>query len=242
MHSDDYNDAALTYALAIGPGHNLPPKSIFDTINDLHTEATAWCDGTAIETDEQALELGRLLDMLAEARKACEAERKEKAKPFDDGKNAVQAEYVPFIKKADLAIDAAKATRDRYLRQKQAAIDEAARKAREEAEALKRAADEEIRRTRGDLEAREAAERKLEEAKQAEYKAIALAKATPPNIGGRKTVSKTWETTISDPVAAANYCWQNHKEEMLALVLTLAKRDVKDGKREIPGFLIREVA
>lgn len=225
-----------------GIGHNLPPKSIFDVIDELHLEATNWCDGTAVETDEQAIELGRLLDMLAEARKACEAERKEKAKPFDDGKNAVQAEYVPFIKKAELALDAAKAVRDRYLRQKQAAIDEAARKAREEAEALKRAADDEIRRTRGDLEAREAAERNLEAAKQAEYKAIALAKATPPNIGGRKTVSKHWETTISDPVAAANYCWAHHKAEILELVLTLAKRDVKAGKREIPGFNIVEVA
>lgn len=240
MHSDDYNEAALTYALAIGPGHNLPPKSIFDTINDLHTEAMAWCDGTAIETDDQALALGRLLNMLADAHKTCEAERKEKVRPFDDGKKAVQAEYVPFIKKAELAIDAAKAVRDRYLRQKQAAIDEAARKAREEAEALKRAADEEIRRTRGNLEEREAAERKLEEAKQAEYKARAMAKQAPPNIGGRKTVSKRWETTISDPVAAANYCWQNHKDEMLELVLTLGKRDVNAGKREIPGFNIVE--
>lgn len=224
-----------------GVGHNLPPKPIFETIDDLHTEATAWCDGTAIETDEQALELGKLLKMLDDAHKTCEAERKEKAKPFDEGKKAVQAKYSPFIKKAELAIDAAKAVRDRYLRQKQAAIDEAARKAREEAEALKRAADDEIRRTRGNLEEREAAERKLEEAKAAEYKAIAMAKATPPNIGGRKSVSKKWETTISDPVAAANYCWQNHKEEMLALVLTLGKRDVTAGKREIPGFNIVEV-
>lgn len=236
MHSDDYNEAALTYALAIGPGHNLPPKSIFDTINDLHTEATAWCDGTAIETDEQALELGRLLDMLAEARKACEAERKEKAKPFDDGKNAVQAEYVPFIKKAELAIDAAKAARDRYLRQKQAAIDEAARKAREEAEALKRAADDEIRRTRGNLEEREAAERKLEEAKAAEYKAIALAKATPPNVGGRKTVSDKWRPVLVDGAKAANHYWGVRRKEIEDILLKLAFADTRAGKREIPGF------
>lgn len=230
----------MTEAASIG--HNRPPKSIFETIDDLHTEASAWCDGAAIETDEQAITLGKLLDMLADAHKACEAERKEKVKPFDEARDRIQEVYVPFTKKAKSAIDAVKVVRDGYLSKKQAAIDEAARKAREEAEALKRAADEEIRRTRGNLEEREAAERKLEEAKAAEHKAIALAKAKPPNIGGRKTVSKTWETTISDPVAAANYCWQNHKEEMLALVLTLAKRDVKDGKREIPGFLIREVA
>lgn len=226
-----------------GIGHNLPPKSIFEVIDELHIEATAWCDGTAIETDEQALALGRLLNMLADAHKTCEAERKEKVRPFDDGKKAVQAEYVPFIKKAELAIDAAKAVRDRYLRQKQAAIDEAARKAKEEAEALKRAADEEIRRTRfsGNLDHREAAERKLEEAKAAEYKAIALAKATPPNIGGRKTVSKTYDVTIADPVAAANWAWAHHKAEMLEFILTLGKREVKDGHRETPGFLVRRV-
>ncbi len=242
MHSDDYNEAALTYALAIGPGHNLPPKSIFDTINDLHTEAMAWCDGTGALTDEQAVDIGRLINMLNDARKACEAEYDAKVKPLDDAKAEIKTIYDPAIAKAKSAIKETKVVRDIYLKQKQAAIDEAARKAKEEAEALKRDADAEIRRTRGNLEEREAAERKLEEAKAAEHKAIALAKATPPNIGGRKTVSKTWETTISDPVAAANYCWQNHKEEMLALVLTLAKRDVKDGKREIPGFLIREVA
>lgn len=222
-------------------GHNQPPKSIFETIDELHVEASAWCDGAAIETDEQALGLGRLLDMLAEAHKACEAERKEKAAPFDEGKKAVQAEYVPFIDKAKRAIDAAKAVRDRYLRRRQAAIDEAARKAREEYEALKLAADEEIRRTRGNLEEREAAERQLEEAKAAEYKARAMAKVAPPTIGGRKTVSKKWETTISDPVAAANYCWGSHKAEMLELVLTLGKRDASAGKREIPGFNIVEV-
>ena len=224
-----------------GVGHNLPPKPIFETIDDLHTEATAWCDGTAIETDEQALELGKLLKMLDDAHKTCEAERKEKAKPFDEGKKAVQAKYSPFIKKAELAIDAAKAVRDRYLRQKQAAIDEAARKAREEAEALKRDAEAEIRRTRGDLEAREAAERKVEEAKRAWHKAIALANTTPPTIGGRKTVSKTYDVTIADPVMAANYCWAHHKDEMLEFILVIGKRNVREGMRGISGFKVVEV-
>lgn len=224
-----------------GVGHNSPPKTIFDTINDLHTEASAWCDGDSIATDDQALELGRLLDMLAEAHKTCEAERKEKAKPFDDGKKAVQAEYVPFIDKAKAAIDAAKVVRDRWLRQKQAAIDESARQAREEAEAKRKAADEEIRRTRGNLEAREAAERQLEEAKAAEYKALALAKVAPPAIGGRRRVSKVYETTITDPAAAANYMWGAHRVEMETFILDLGREDVRFGKREIPGFNIVEV-
>ena len=228
--------------LEAGPGHNLPPApTVFEIIDDLHTEAMAWCDGTGALTDEQAVDIGLLIDMLNDARKTCEAEYNAKVKPLDDAKAAIKTIYDPAIAKAKSAIKETKVVRDIYLKQKQAAIDEAARKAREEAEALKRAADDEIRRTRGNLEEREAAERKLEEAKAAEYKAIAMAKATPPNIGGRKSVSKKWETTISDPVAAANYCWQNHKEEMLALVLTLGKRDVTAGKREIPGFNIVEV-
>ena len=225
-----------------GIGHNLPPKSIFETIDDLHTEAMAWCDGTGALTDEQAVEIGRLIDMLNGARKYCEAEYDAKVRPLDDAKADIKAAYDPAIDKAKSAIKETKVVRDIYLKQKQAAIDESARKAREEAEALKKAADEEIRRTRGNLEEREAAERKLEEAKAAEYKAIALAKAAPPNIGGRKTVSKKWDTAIADPVAAANYCWAHHKAEMLEIVLTLGKRDVKNGKREIPGFLISEVA
>lgn len=222
-------------------GHNRPPKSIFEVIDELHIEATAWCDGMGALTDEQAVEIGRLIDMLNDARKTCEAEYDAKVKPLDDAKAEIKTIYDPAIAKAKSAIKETKVVRDIYLKQKQSELDEAARKAREEAEALKRAADDEIRRTRGDLEAREAAERKLEEAKAAEYKAIAMAKATPPNIGGRKTVSKVYETAISDPVAAANYCWQNHNAEMMELVLTLGKRDVKAGKREIPGFKIVEV-
>ena len=241
MPSDDYNEAALTYALAIGPGHNLPPKSIFDTINDLHTEAMAWCDGAGALTDEQAIEIGRLINMLKDAHETCEAEYDAKVKPLDDAKAAIKETYNPPITKAKSALKSVKEVRDAWLKQKQSELDEAARKAREEAEALKRDADAEIRRTRGDLEAREAAERKLEDAKAAEYRAIALAKATPPNIGGRKTVSKKWEATISDPVAAANYCWQNHKEEMLEFILDLGRRDVKAGVRSIPGFNIVEV-
>lgn len=230
----------MTETAAIG--HNRPPKSIFETIDDLHTEATAWCDGASALTDEQAVDIGRLIDMLNDARKTCEAEYNAKVKPLDDAKAEIKTIYDPAIAKAKSAIKETKVVRDIYLKQKQAAIDEAARKAREEAEALKRAADDEIRRTRGDLEAREAAERKLEEAKAAEYKAIALAKATPPNIGGRKRVSKRYEAVMVNATEAANFCWKYHRAEMEAFILDLGRRDVKAGVRSIPGFNIVETA
>lgn len=223
-----------------GIGHNLPPKSIFEVIDELHIEAAAWCDGMGALTDEQAVEIGRLIDMLNDARKTCEAEYDAKVKPLDDAKAEIKTIYDPAIAKAKSAIKETKIVRDIYLKHKQAAIDEAARKAREEAEALKRAADDEIRRTRGDLEAREAAERKLEEAKAAEYKAIALAKTTPPNIGGRKTVSKRYEAVMVNATEAANFCWKYHRAEMEAFILDLGRRDVKAGVRSIPGFKIVE--
>ena len=49
-----------------GIGANNPPKTIFDTIDALYTEATAWLDNKPVETDEQADGLGMLMNMLRE--------------------------------------------------------------------------------------------------------------------------------------------------------------------------------
>lgn len=224
-----------------GIGANNPPRTVLEEIDSLYEEAQHWLDGAGIENDAQAEGLGVLMDMLAAARKACEAERKEKVAPFDLAKKEIQAVYTPAITKADRAIAAAKSVRDKWLRAKQAAIDEAARIAREKADAEKRAADEAIRASKGDLAAREAAEAQLDMAKAAERKALALAKAQPATIGGRKTVSVKYEAVIENAVLAAGYCWQQHRHEMEKFVLDLLNKDVRAGKRGIPGVILREV-
>ena len=98
-----------------------------------------------------------------------------------------------------------------------------------------------MRGSRGDLAAREQAEAMLEAAKSAEHKAIALAKAQPPAIGGRRTVSKKWEAVLVDMSAAAGWAYKSHKFSMSEWLMSLAKADVKAGARTIPGFEITEV-
>ena len=224
-----------------GVGHNQPPRTVFDEIGDLHLEATAWLDGEAIENDAQAEALGMLIVMLTDAAKRCDEERDAKGRPFHEAHKAVQAEYKPHLDKAKLALDVAKEVRDKWLRYKQAILDEQARIARVVAAEEKRIADEAIRASRGNLAAREQAEALLEAARAAEHKAVALAKAQPPAIGGRRTVSKKWEAVLVDMSAASGWAYKNHQFSMSEWLITIANADVKAGLRTIPGFEIKEV-
>ena len=221
-------------------GHNNPPNDIFLTINDLYVEAGAWLDGTEIETDAQAEGLGKLMDMLREAGKACEAERAQKVAPLNKAKDEIQAVYMPALGLVDRALKAAKSARDRWLKKKQAIIDEQALQARIEADRVRREALEAMQASRGDLAAREEAEAIVEEARKAEHKALAMAKATPAAIGGRKTVSKTFKPFLVNGASAAAHYWKTRRTEMEAFLLWLANAEVKAGKRHIDGFDIRE--
>ena len=222
-------------------GHNNPPNTVFDEIAELHLEATAWLDGEGIENDAQAEALGKLMLMLTDVKNRCDEERDAKGRPFHEAHKAVQAEYKPHLDKAKLALDVAKKVRDKWLRYKQAILDEQTRIAREKAAEEKRIADEAMRGSRGDLAAREQAEALLEAARAAEHKAIALAKAKPPTIGGRRTVTKKREAVLVDMSLASGWAYKNHKFPMSEWLTTIANADVKAGVRTIPGFEIKEV-
>ena len=222
-------------------GGNNPPKTIFDTIDALYIEAQAWLDGEPIETDAQAESLGKLMVMLSDAGKECEAERKEKVKPLDDAKKDIQALYKPPLDNVDRALKAAKTVRDRWIKRKQAALDEQALQARIEADRVRREALDAMQSSRGDLIAREVAEAIAEAAKKAEHKAIALAKATPSAVGGRKTVSKIWAAEIVNSAQTAAWCWTHRKPDMEAAIAAIVWAAVKAGMRNIPGVNITEV-
>ena len=224
-----------------GIGANNPPITIFDTIDALYTEAQAWFDGTDIETDAQADLLDKLMIMLSDAGKACEAERKEKVKPLDDARKDIQALYKPPLDNVDRALKAAKTVRDRWLAKKQAIIDQQALQARIEADRVRREALDAMQASRGDLGAREQAEAIVEAARQAEFKALALAKETPKAVGGRKTVSKKWSAVLVNGPALAAHYWQTRRADMEAFLLGLAAADVRVGRRDIPGVNITEV-
>lgn len=222
-------------------GANNPPRTVFDEIDDLYLEASNWLDGAAIENDAQAEALGMLMEALKAAGKICEAERKEKVAPLDNAKKEIQAAYKPWLDKVERALDAATTRRNLWLKAKQAILDEQARIAREVAKEEKRIADEAMRASRGDLAAREQAEELLKAAKAAEHKAIALAKAQPQAIGGRRTVTKKWEAVLVDMSAAAGWAYKNHQFQMSQWLSALANGEVKAGVRKIPGFEITEL-
>ena len=223
-----------------GVGHNQPPRTIFETIDDLCLEAEHWLDGIAIETDDQAAGLGKLMDMLTTARKSCEAERKEKVAPIDEAKKAIQAEYVPVLKKADDALAVAQTVRKRYLKAKQAALDEQARIAREEAADALRIAQQAMRERTGRLADAQAVEALVDMAKSAEIQARIAAKATPAKIGGRKTVSKVWGATLVNLLDALRHYYRTRPADLSEYLTGLANADVRHGPKDIPGFNVKE--
>jgi hypothetical protein len=83
-------------------GHNSPPTPFDDIetrINDLYEEAKMWLDGEEVTEQKQADALNTLASQIREAAKEAEEMRKAEAKPFDDGKKAVQERYNPLIQK-----------------------------------------------------------------------------------------------------------------------------------------------
>jgi hypothetical protein len=226
-------------------GHNNPP-SPFDAvkvhIEDLYSEARNFLDGEPITSDAMAGAVESLLDQIREAEKAADAARKEENRPFDEGKAEVQARYAPLISDTKAvkgmtvrAIEACKAALAPWRQEQERIRLEAARKAREEADkkaaeaaALARAAD--------DLAAQERAEQAIKEAEQAAKLATKADKAATTNTGLRSY----FRPELTDGVAAARHYWAVNREACETFFLSLAKADVKAGKRTIPGFEVIE--
>src|ERR1044071_4924172 len=136
-------------------GHNNPPDpflAIKVHVDDLMTEARAWCDGSAIETQQQADTVAKLIDEFRAASKAADEARKEEAKPFDEGKAAVQAKYAELIAETKgqtgvipRALNALKATLTPWLQKLERERREREEAARKEAEEKAKAAAEALR-------------------------------------------------------------------------------------------------
>ncbi len=230
-------------------GHNKPPEpSPFEasetSINDLFDEAKLWLDGETIDRQELADDISKLLNLIRDARKAADASRKTENKPFDDGKTEVQGRYNPLLKKADLASETCKKALAPWLDKLDKEKKAAAEKARTEADAKQRAAQEAIRAADHDnLEEREHAEALLQDAKSADKAANRAAHDTAKASGGTgKAVSlrSTWHPVLKDPTVAARHYWQVDRAAMEEFLTGLAGKDVRAGKREIPGFEVFE--
>jgi hypothetical protein len=232
-----------------GIGHNgapepTPYEKAREEIVDLFSEASLWLDGAKVTSQAHADDLSNLLNMIRAAEKRAEEARKAEKKPHDDAAKAVQEKYKPLLTKAELAADACKKALSPWLAQKEAEQRAAAELARAEAEAKARAAQEAIRAAEAtNLAEREAAEALVKDAKKAGRIASKADKATAQAGGtiGRAIGLKTvYVATMTDAREAARHYWQSDPEEFHTLLQTLAMRDVRSGKREIPGFEIRE--
>ena len=222
-------------------GHNKPPKTIFETIDDLCVEAAHWLDAKPIETDDQAAGLDKLMTMLKAAKDECDAEREAKYRPLKDASDAVQAEYKPALDKAGKVLKVARTVADKYLAAKQAILDEQARIAREEAAEALRIAQQAMQARTGSLADAQAVEALVGMAKSAEIQARIAAKATPAKIGGRKTVTKAWTATLVNLLDALRHYYQTRPGELSEYLTGLANADVRRGPKDIPGFNVKEV-
>lgn len=234
--------AAQTLAQTHAPiGHNEPPPEVgpFEAhkinIEDLYGEAKHWLDGEPIADAKQAEAVEQLLDMLREGEKAADEARRVENEPFDRRKAEVQARYNPILKQAKTAADACKAALAVWRNALAAEKAKAAEAAHKEAEDKARLAAEAMRQASGaNLQEREDAERLVADA---EHAARAAAKAGKDMVKGLRTYHTP---VLTDGVAAARHYWQTQREACEAFFLSLAKTDVLQGKRQIPGFDVVE--
>lgn len=236
-------------------GGNNPPEDIRtpfdvikDEINDLYCEARNWLDGEAIERVEQADEIGRLRDMLRDAKKRADAQRVAENEPFDKGKAEVQARYNPLIQKdrgiVDLAIQSCNNALAPFLKK----LDD---QRIEDAKKLKIAADEkaaaalklaqEAAQT-ANLETRENAEDAIKAAKDALRVATRVDKAKT-QVGGLNRnigMKSVWTATLTDPAAALLHYRTANPAGLKQWLRDQAAADVRSGTRSLPGFNITE--
>jgi hypothetical protein len=244
---------ALLTQEADGPpmGHNNPPESTpyenFKAyIDDLAFEAKNFLDGKPIETEEQAAAVSKILNDARKARTDADAQRKVEAKPFDDGKAAVQALWTPLTdeKKGRCAQIAEtckqvlapwlKKIEDKQAAEAEAAKAEAARLAQIALDAHKASA--------GNLEALEDAERLLSAAKAAAVDAAKAGKARAQVRGGGRATSlrSEWTPTLTDSVEALKHYRATKPDALKEWLTEQACKDVHAGARAIPGFTITE--
>jgi hypothetical protein len=232
-------------------GHNQPPATPYDAlkahIDDLEMEARNFLDGKPIETDEQAEAINKIREDARKARQAAEEQRKLEAKPFDEGKKAVQERWTPFTdeKKGRCALieDVCKQALAPFLIKKdeaqRAAAQAATLEARRQAEAAAQAAEQA---SPSDLAGMTTARVLQENAAAAAKVAQKLDKARPQARGGERAVGlkSVWAPILTDSVAALRHYRERQPEALKSWLLEQAFKDVRAGAREIPGFTISE--
>lgn len=228
-------------------GHNSENMDAFEAnsthLADLYEEAKQWLDGEPITTEEQAEALATLDSEIMAVAKALDDQRKDEARPFDEGKAAVQIKYNPFVQpkkgQADLARKAIKEALAPFMIEKERQRQEALEQARLKAEALERDAQEALRnRNASNLNEVAEAESLVKQANAAQKAADKISKETAAIKGeGRaKSLITTYEPKIIDAKAAGRWAWEKEPERFHALILKIAQEQFNIGNRSIVGI------
>lgn len=247
--ADDANPRAVV-------GNNNPPADPFTAISthvdDLLIEARNWADGAAIESQDQADVVARLIDDFRAAQTAADAARKEEARPHDEAKAAVQAKYAPMLAETKAltgsiprALEALKATLTPWLRAQEAARLEAQRRAQADAAAKAAEATEALRAADpANLEAREEAEAQVSAAKDAQLEADRIGRDRSHAKGDGRAIGlrRHYVAVLSDRKAALQHYMVDRPDALVAWLQQQADGDVRNGKRQVPGFDVIEQA
>lgn len=237
-------------------GGNSPPEptpyeAMKIHLDDLLLEAKNWADGTAVESQAQADEAARLIRELQKSAADADKLRIEEKRPLDEQIAEIQARWNVYIAdpknknpgKVWKAVDALKAAVKPFLDRLEAERQEAARLAREEAERKAREAAEAARAAAAsDLAAQEEAEEKLREALRADHdaKKVENSRTQARGAGERAMGLRTvWKAHMTDRKAALFHYAAAEPDELVAFLQGLADRDVRNGKRTIPGFDVK---
>lgn len=225
-------------------GHNQPPETEFDTvnvkINDLYGEARLWLDGEKVDNERSAEGITTLLNMLRSAKKDAEKAFKDEKAPHAALAKAVDDKYRPLKDKAQRAADACKSALTPWLEAKEKEKDAEVERLRQEAEEKTLTAQKAFASTPLDhLVEREKTELLAEEAKEAEKdarRAAGKSSNTKGKVGKAVGLRTSHNTTLTDPILAIRHFWPN--DEINELLMKLARQEVRQGVREIPGFEI----
>lgn len=228
-------------------GGNVPPAHVAMElhIGDLLETAKGFLDGEPIETEGMAAEVAKLIDEGRKAGKDADNLRKEEAKPFDDGKKAVQARWKPIIDKADLIVSTAKKALVPYQLKLEQEQREAAEKARREAEEARQEqiAAERAAHAAADLDAAERADELRKAADKAEREANRAEKAAPViAVEGARGIGlrSYWIAEIADRRGLLAHYMRTRPDDLQAWLQDQADKDVRAGVRNIPGVVIKE--
>lgn len=247
------SDAATLEAPA-GIGHNAPPDPLAAHsvhIADLYTEAGNWLDGAEIANEAQAAAVDRLISDFKDAIEAAKASEVAQTKPLLDDIEAVRASYRPLIGETKTVTGKAVRAKTMLLALKSAWGRKLEAEAARKAEALRKEAAEQAaaaataaREAVGDLQATEdvedlikAAQATLKAATQAEKPAV---RGMRDNwvIKGFAPVVQIDNTTISGERALLLHYLKVNSTALIDACLELARQDVRDGKRVLPGLVI----